>query len=158
MRTIDKPDEQRDKIIIGLIRKTVLRIGDQNGPIYLIRYSIFSCPWFSIKLHRIMMSDDDCQHDHPWSFVSIILWGGYFEVTSNDQKSTPWIVGFTSKWFGPGSVLWRPAPSPHSLMLPNEKPATTLVITFKKQREWGFITPSGWVKWTEYIRGGRKCE
>lgn len=75
-----KPDEYRQRFWF-FFRKTILRIKNEYGPIYLIRYSILSTPWFAIKLHNIMMNDDDCVHDHPWSFLSIILKGGYWEFT-----------------------------------------------------------------------------
>jgi hypothetical protein len=140
-----KEDEQRLRFWY-LFKKTVLRIKDgRANPIYLIRYSLFTCTWFSIKLHKIMMSDDDCMHDHPWSFISIILKGGYVEHTEKGKRL-----------YGVGSILWRPAPSVHKLEV--FQPATTLVITFKRQRQWGFITPNGWVVWSRYIRSGQKCE
>lgn len=58
-------------------KKKVIHRGD-NKP-YLVRYNLFECELFSIKIHHILLSDDDCQHDHPWSFISVILWGGYTE-------------------------------------------------------------------------------
>ena len=144
-RAEKKPDEHREKFLY-LFKKTVLRVRDNDtNPIYLIRYSIFTCPLFSIKLHRILISDDDCMHDHPWSFISFILKGGYVEHTP-----------FGKKLYGFGSILWRPAPTIHKLEI--FQPATTLVITFKRVREWGFYLPSGWKVWYQYIRSGHKCE
>lgn len=141
-----KGDEFRSKFL-GIFRKTVLKVvvSERESPTYLIRYSIFNCPWFSIKIHKIMLSDDDCMHDHPWSFLSIILKGGYVEHTPAG-----------SKLFGAGSILWRPNPWIHKLEI--WQPAITLVITFKKVRVWGFHTPSGWLPWFNYIREGRRCE
>lgn len=127
-------------------KKTTLRIRDgKTNPIYLIRYSLFTCPWFAIKLHRILISDDDCLHDHPWSFISVVLKGGCVEHTPKGKRL-----------FGAGSILYRPTPSIHKLEI--FQPATTLVITFKRKRLWGFYTPSGWKPWYEYIRSGQKCE
>ena len=50
---------------------------------YLERYHLFlidrqSFP-FNIFLHKFLKSDPDDLHDHPWDFISIILWGGYWE-------------------------------------------------------------------------------
>lgn len=156
-----KEDEQRTRFLL-IFRKTILRIRNEamGNPIYMIRYSLFSCPWFSIKLHRILLSDDDCLHDHPWSFISFILTGGYHEVSP-----MPGMEGFINRnfphitrkrWFGPGSILWRPTPSIHRLEV--SKPATSLVISFRKTRLWGFYTPTGWKIFDEYIRSGQKCE
>lgn len=143
-----KPDESRQRYLL-FFRKTILRIKNEEGPIYLIRYSLLTTPWFAIKLHKILLSDDDCMHDHPWSFISIILKGGYYEFTPNRHG-----------WFyGPGSILWRPQPWIHRLEVNDlYGPTISLVITFKKVRIWGFITPKGWKPWYEYIREGRKCE
>lgn len=153
-----KSDEER-KMWFLWIKKTTLRIFDGiDNPIYLIRYSLFTCPWFAIKLHRILMSDDNCMHDHPWSFISIILWGGYVEE-SPDYSVMHKSVGFPytlKRLYGPGSILWRPTPSVHRLVI--FQPATTLVITFKKKRNWGFYTSKGWVLWSTFIRKGLRCD
>lgn len=145
---MDKSDEQRERVFFGLFKKLVLRVGDENGLIYLIRYSIFSCPLFAVKLHRILISDDDCLHDHPWSFISIILWGGYVEhsapkinfngITENAVVKIGGKNYTIKKLYGAGSILWRPSPWPHKLEI--FQPTTTLVITFKKTRTWGFYT------------------
>ncbi len=143
-----KEDESRQPFL-GIFKKTILKIilADKESQTYLVRYTLFTCPWFSIKLHKILLSDDDCMHDHPWSFISIILKGGYYELTPT-----------SGKWYRPGSILWRPQPWIHKLVIPECKSATTLVITFKKVRQWGFVTPSGWKVWYSYIREGRRCE
>ncbi len=123
------------KINMKLYKKRVIYRSD-NQP-YLIRRSIFTCKYFAIKIHNILLSDYDCQHDHPWSFVTIILKGGYVEHTQNG-----------SKVYGAGSILFRPSEFLHRLEI--HQPVWSLVITFKKVREWGFKTPSGWVKWFNY--------
>ena len=79
---MEKADEERIKFL--WFKKMILRIrleglAENESPIYLIRWSLFTCRWFAIKLHRILLSDDDCMHDHPWSFTSFVLWGGYIE-------------------------------------------------------------------------------
>jgi hypothetical protein len=166
-KQIKKDDEERGRWFLW-IKKTILRV--KNGidnPVYLIRYSLLTTPWFALKLHRIYMSDDDCLHDHPWSFISIILWGGYVEHRPDYEKhfakklppyriANPAILPLKKTLYGPGSIIWRKAPSVHKLEV--FQPATTLVITFKRQREWGFWTMSGWKLWSDFIRSGRKCE
>jgi hypothetical protein len=49
-----------------------------NKP-YLIRWTLFNLGFISCKVHKIILSDDSCLHDHPWAFISIILRGGYVE-------------------------------------------------------------------------------
>lgn len=155
-KSIQKEDEERNRWFLW-IKKTVLRIRDGKlNPVYLIRYSLLTTPWFSVKLHRIFISDDDCMHDHPWSFISIILWGGYIEHRPSGSDVAIWKNSVIEKrLYGPGSILWRPCPSIHKLEI--FQPATTLVITFKRQREWGFWTKDGWKEWYKYIRSGAKC-
>lgn len=135
------------------------------GVPYLIRWNLLglgkdSCI-FSIKIHKILISDDACIHDHPWAFLSIILWGGYTEtavytfgnhswgIPHADEKSQKWVV---TKSFGRGSILWRPANWKHKLDINPKKPATTLVFTFRKTKKWGFFTTKGWIPWYQYSK------
>ena len=125
-------------------RKTVIR--SAAGEPYLVRWSI-STILGSIKLHHILRSDEDRDcHDHPWSFLSIILRGGYWEHTpvSTGARFT------TRRWYGPGRVLWRPAPSIHRLELPPGRTAWTLIFTGPRIREWGFHTICGFIPWMRY--------
>lgn len=128
-----------------LKKKVITRLTNGDKTPYMIRWNLFQCPWFSIKLHKILLSDDACLHDHPWSFISFILKGGYVEQSS----------GYVKKLYGAGSILYRPAHYAHRLDI--FQPAYTLVITFKKTREWGFYTPDGWVRHYEYSQSNR-CE
>lgn len=117
------------------IRKTVIQRHD--GVNYLTRYSLLSTNIFAIKLHHIESSDDDCLHDHPWTFISILLKGCYVEEYDK---------GF--KGYGRGTVLFRPARWKHRLII--NRPVWSLVITFRKVREWGFWTKKGFVPWNKY--------
>jgi hypothetical protein len=50
---------------------------------YMHRW-IFKHPWGTVRLHHILRSDDDRHlHDHPFNFVSLLLTGGYTEVTAD---------------------------------------------------------------------------
>lgn len=138
--------------------------GRDTGP-YLIRWAL-TTPLFGIKLHHILRSDEDRDlHDHPWSFVSLILWGGYWEhvavcpgLDPKDDQRDPFngLPDTNRTWYRPGSIVWRPAPSPHRLELPAGRSAWTLVLTGPKNREWGFRTVCGWIPWTEYWRAKRE--
>lgn len=116
-------------------KKVIYR--DDNRP-YLIRYTLFTCRWFSVKIHNILLSDYDCLHDHPWAFTTLILKGGYVENTPGGKQHL----------YGAGTMLYRPAQFKHSLTI--YQPTWTFVVTFKKVREWGFWTRQGWVKWFNY--------
>lgn len=51
---------------------------------YLTRWRVIQTPWFSVYLHKMERPDSrPTLHDHPWSFFSFVLWGGYSEVRLN---------------------------------------------------------------------------
>ena len=147
----------------------------EDGKPYLYRTTIIGIgKWFSIKYHKVVVSDDACLHDHPWSFLSIILKGGYWEHTYVNEKDQAWLSRFRAerignyfkapdgrwvvrKFYKPGSILWRRSPSTHRLELPLDKdgtpiPCHTLVFTGRVFRKWGFYTKLGWIYWRDYSK------
>jgi hypothetical protein len=109
---------------------------------------------FNIYLHEINKSDDDrALHDHPWWNCSIILKGGYKEVT---PKGT-----FLRK---AGQMIFRSGKSLHRLVIPKGGHGVTLFITGPRYREWGFACPKGWRTWQEFCspdnkgKVGRGCD
>ena len=141
-------------------------ITGQDGSPYLLRRTVVETPWFAVLHHTFLRSDADrCCHDHPWSFASLILSGGYYEE-SEDASGARSVA-----WRGPGALLFRKATHRHRVILPNAVglptgaepagpdrsqtlPSTSLVVRLAKSREWGFWTREGWRKWTDFI--GRK--
>lgn len=129
-------------------------------PGYMNRYWLLPYGWFGAKkgamdfaarIHQILRSDDArAFHDHPWNYVTIILRNGYWEVRPVFDKSGLF-VGETRKWYGPGSVLWRPAKSWHRLEIPSGSDAWTLFITGSWVQKWGFmVEPRYKVKHEDY--------
>lgn len=115
--------------------------GDVDQP-YLTRWVLLESRWLKIFLHVFHRSDHDrVLHDHPWAFLSVILWRGYLEETP---------TGKSRKW--PGMILFRPAHWTHRVALVDGKPAVSLVICGPHQRPWGFYTPQGWIHWAEYFQ------
>ena len=125
-------------------KKTVIGRGSDNTP-YLVRYSLFSCRSFAVKVHHILISDDDCLHDHPWAFITLLLSGGYGEQSEKGYR-----------YFKRFSLLFRKAQYKHALVI--FKPVWTLVITFKRRREWGFWNSMGFTPWYKYNPTGKKCD
>lgn len=120
------------------------------------------------RMHEILRSDDDrCLHDHPWDSTSIILTGGYWEVTfateaplyevANFKHETDYFItdrhfGYMkATWYGPGAIIQRKAQDYHRLILPEGKTARTLFITGPYRQSWGFMTASGKVNWRTYL-------
>lgn len=145
-----------EKRIFSFIKKKVIQ--REDGKDYLIRYSLpnFWLP-FSIKIHKILLSDDVCLHNHPWLFYSLILRGGYWEHTPPVDQHKVDIsnsydgIDSVKKWIRPGSLLKRPAHWIHRLEIPINTPCWTLVVTMNKTRGWGFFTKKwGFLDWRNY--------
>jgi hypothetical protein len=91
------------------------------------RYKIWCTRWFNIYLHKLYAPQwhPEC-HDHPWSFVTIILWPGYLENVNDHIFQRV-----------PGSILYRPATFSHNVITPYGT-SWSLVITGPKIQDWGF--------------------
>ncbi len=72
---------------------------------------------FNILVHKLLKSDLGDLHDHYWSYITIILKGGYLETT---EKGTFWRRS--------GYVDFRRRSDRHSLKVPEGKPAWTLLL------------------------------
>lgn len=110
------------------------------GDEYLDRIRIIVTPWFQIMLHRIYRPDRQRDlHDHPWDFLSIILWGRYIETTVAGDRRCRW-------W------NWKRATDRHSIKWCSRRPVWTLVFTGPRQRTWGFWVDGGttFVQWQDY--------
>lgn len=128
------------------------------GSRYMRRWLFGPKGWYGLRLHCIECSDADRElHDHPFSFVSIILRGGYWEHTPDGRRT----------WYGPGSVVFRSAEALHRLELENSiesggtwhgyptivrvpRKAWTLVIRGPHRRRWGFVKGGEWESWQRF--------
>jgi hypothetical protein len=106
----------------------------------------------AVYVHKFHRSDRDDMHDHPWPFVSVILWGGYWEKTPDYQNGWKNGDGPTKmRWYAPGRILVRPARWIHSVIIPDGSTATTLIFRGVKERSWGFYCPRvGYLPWRMY--------
>lgn len=125
----------RKKVIYGCEGR-----GDADSP-YLTRYTLLDWKRFQLCLHIFHRSDADDMHDHPWPFITLMLWRGYIEHT---------LLGKKRKW--PGMLLFRKAEHRHRVELVNGKRAISLVLMGKRKREWGFFTLIGWTPWQQYYK------
>lgn len=114
---------------------------------YLTRWSLWLPFGLSIKIHKIVKPDDDrCEHDHPWWFVRVILFGGYKEkVNGRIYERKPW-----RPWY-----FWRIYPCmpsfKHRITHLPKKVNWSLVICGKNRGKWGFYTKRGWIHWKRFI-------
>jgi hypothetical protein len=140
-------------ILTKLNRKRVILDRESNEP-YMERYYIFlkERTWFpfNVFLHKFLKSDPDDHHDHPWSFFTIILKGGYWEwipqINSEGKKYAE-----TAVWRKAGSFRFASATSFHRIEIDPTVETWTLFSPFCQVREWGFFTKGKWVHHQEYI-------
>jgi hypothetical protein len=94
----------------------------------------------SIRLHHWLKADDDRYfHDHPWSFITFVLKGGYTDITpeGNEYMSTR-------------MIKFRKAIHRHTVK-PDEGGCWTIVISGPKIRKWGFWVNSKFKKANKYF-------
>jgi hypothetical protein len=134
-------------------RKRVIMDRVDNEP-YLERYyPLFNTrqhTGFNIYIHKFLKGDPDDVHDHPWSYATFILAGGYYE----------WIPQFNPdgtksceirKWRGPGHFrICRPE-SYHRVELKPGVTAWTLFMPGPHKRQWGFLVDNKWIHNDNYL-------
>ncbi len=114
------------------------RITRGDNTDYMWRFIVFKSDYLKIFVHIFQASDDECLHDHPWDFVSFIIWGGYWEKDRAGNIA----------WYSPGSILRRRANWAHRVMI--DRKAVSVVIASRKRRNWGFYSDIGWLPWERY--------
>ena len=88
---------------------------------FMIRYYVLfrkRPKWFpfNILVHKILKEDRGDLHDHYWSYITIILKGGYWETTNKGKF-----------WRPPGYIGFRSADHLHRVDL---KPNTNTMTLF----------------------------
>lgn len=129
----------------------IIKLVDGKPELYLRRFFIVRTKLFSIYLHYIPRPDEDRDpHDHPWTFRSLLLRGGYEEevfVWDEVSKQRRFLKRNVRKAVALGM---RPAETVHQII--SVQPNTwTLMFTGPVQRQWGFLTETGWVDWRTYL-------
>ena len=117
---------------------------------YLTRWRIVQTPWAALYLHRMNTPDGrPTMHDHPWSFVSIILRGGYYEHRLTGDRN---IVGRRIKHV---NVVRRN--DAHYIASLDRTPTWSLLLVGKRRQTWGYWRPipgtsRGTWSWTPFDR------
>lgn len=137
----------------------------RGKPSYMIRVHLTPFGWWKWRrayLHVLGRPDADREHhDHPWSFWTLVLWGGYTEkahVLNGRGRPTGEIK---RDILSIGSVRYRPATHAHLITRLHTKRVVTLVLRDNvKVRDWGFWSYEGanaadsgywrWIPWREY--------
>jgi hypothetical protein len=95
-----------------------------------IRFVLLRTRWFNLYLHFLDAPNENPKgcHDHPWSFLTLILWGGYLEYADGVYRRRR-----------AGRILYRRAEFSHSITTPYG-PSWSLVLVGKRRRVWRFNT------------------
>ncbi len=95
----------------------------------------------NIMLHKICLSDPDDLHDHPWWYATLVLKGGYWEVTPKGKF-----------WRGPGHFRISAPQSLHRIEIPEGSNGSwSLFFRGPRVREWGFIKDGEWIYHRKYL-------
>ena len=139
-------------------RKRVIMDRVDNEP-YLERYyPLFNTrqhTGFNIYIHKFLKGDPDDVHDHPWSYATFILAGGYYE----------WVPVFNTLgekineiryWRGPGHFRICRPDSYHRVELKEGVTAWTLFMPGPHKRQWGFLVDNKWIHNDNYLAGRKQ--
>lgn len=130
-----------------------LILRDPEGQVYLKRYYILfkektdqfeeekrKLP-FNIFIHKIMKSDTDDLHDHPWWYFTFILKNFYVEEFIDSVKTR-------SRW----SFRISNPRKLHRIVVDESRPPVTLFIRGPKIRDWGFVKDGKWIFFKKYLQ------
>jgi hypothetical protein len=122
----------------------------ENGLMYLARLRIIQTPWFGIYLHDIYEPDADRDpHNHPWSFISIVLRGHYIERVWEDPIAHPDV--FHSRLHARMRWSWHKMGRKSAHRITEAAPGLkTLILVGPRRSNWGFFTADGYVPWQDY--------
>ena len=138
---------------------------ETNGQLYLFRTHVTPWKWRPFKtriyLHVFFRPDADrVFHDHPWSFHTLVLWGGYDELSH--RRAGPWVLQRTATEDAPdrpaqigraptGKLVpdrlrwlsWRSRSPEHAHRITrlHTRRVVTLIFRGERGRDWGFWCP-----------------
>lgn len=134
-----------EKILNRLFHRENI-LGGDNDTLYMIRWTIIRTKYFRIMIHKMLQPDGDrCCHDHPFSFITFVLYGGYEEQIRHQDGT------FSYKRNKPGIILYRRPEFSHRIAKLPKGISWTLVLRSGKIAEWGFWTKEGWKSWKEFL-------
>lgn len=144
----------------GLYRR--LRLRRSDGRVYLDRWGVGHDRIGRVLLHKMSAPDPGIDlHDHPWWFVSIVLWGGYTEQRAL-QREAPGFALIADRYptctrgiverRRVGSVKTMRLDECHTITELHARSCWTLVIGGPRRRSWGFYMPDGYLSEFEYDR------
>jgi cold shock CspA family protein len=140
------------KLIKLLHRRRCVRymwvVRDNRPTVNMVRYYILKTPFFEVYLHQFIDDDEEALHDHPWTFVTLIISGGYTEE----------LAGGASRSLRPGRVVFRNASRLHRVVVSNKYRGRvwTLVVTGRRFHKWSFVDRDTGRYHTPYEYGAKR--
>ncbi len=121
---------------------------------YITRLHVVKTPWFAVCLHWINHPDPEpYNHDHPVTFLSLILRGWYTEERETPERGLHVV---RHKWWN----FIRASPEDRHTIIRCAPNTLTLCFMGPKTREWGFHIDDEsvpvWMHWKEYYRRQRE--
>lgn len=111
---------------------------------YITRLHLLKTPWFAVCLHWINGPDEEpYYHDHPVSFLSLILRGWYYEFRELRWQD----CSGKRRWW---NFIRASKADRHIIAVVPPGGALTLCFMGPKTREWGFHLGEEWVPWRTY--------
>lgn len=144
-----------------------IRLRRKDGDTYLERWG-WECRWFGVFIHKMSAPDPGVHlHDHPWTFLTLILKGGYVEeralcteapklaalaeeherASSMPQYHAPY--GDEKHRYPLSARIFRKREA-HRIVRLLEDHSWSLVVHGPKNRGWGFYTAQGFIPEVEY--------
>lgn len=103
---------------------------------YLTRWRLIQTPFVSLYIHRLDSPDPrPTLHDHPWSFLSIIIRGGYTERRLNPRTMHVHEARRVRRF---NQV--RPHDA-HAIIRLHRVPTWSVLLVGRRVREWGYLEP-----------------
>ncbi len=145
-------------LLIKLSKRTPYwHLMNADGSVYMERFWLIRSrgpKWgWGVRIHHIVTADSLREmHDHPGSFLSVVLKGGYVEERPADPRCVDWegVEPRTLTARGVGSVAFRRATDRHTILSVQDE-TWTLFITGPSRQWWGFYTPTGKIYWKKYL-------
>lgn len=137
--------------------------GNGSCPVYLERWTIKEAFGCGLYLHHFIGDDwAEDPHDHPRRFISIGLWGWYWEdvfrqsaVQTPDLQASNQTVMVSQKRYSAPWFRSFPAEHLHRVRASECGNCWTLVIVLRKSRPWGFVRDGLWVPFKRYVFEGQ---
>lgn len=117
------------------------------------RLRVVQTPWFGMYVHWLRVEDEGNLHNHPWSFGSVVLRGGYRECVERfiSHHRIPHVLSHDERTWRRLSYHRIHTDEFHMIIKLLRKPTITLLFVGNRDNPWGFLTHVGYVDKDVYM-------